>query len=387
MSRWKKLLWGIGLLVLALVGVFFWAYRGTRITLQSAEAFQFRRMLVSTVGDDGEYRFFYASNRRLAPGEGSVQERFVNERRDALELGSFDTAIEPSVGLGMFLNASDWFRDEEIRVRDVQPLARAAFVEQLRDQVERSPHRSLLIIVHGYREAFDSALRKTAFVGHVLDIDSPMLRLRLAGRSGGLAARATGEHSGRPGASGRGARRDARARRPGGAARAAVAARQQHGRRGGDRRLRVALGVPDLADAETEIEDVVLTAPDVEPRGLRARVSGRDHGARPEPDRLRLLQRPGPADEPPRQPARRLGESTSIRPARISRRRRSRPSSWSSPAASRHPGRRHPRQPDPQLPQLQPRDARSSSTIYSCGSTNSTDAPQPAAVHGQDPRR
>ena len=32
-----------------------------------------------------------------------------------------------------------------------------------------------MIVVHGFRERFPSALRKTAFVGHILDINSPVL--------------------------------------------------------------------------------------------------------------------------------------------------------------------------------------------------------------------
>jgi esterase/lipase superfamily enzyme len=59
-----------------------------------------------------------------------------------------------------------------------------AFVEQLKTLVNKSPRRSLLIVVHGYREAFPSALRKTAFVGHILDIDSPVMLFDWPGNQG-----------------------------------------------------------------------------------------------------------------------------------------------------------------------------------------------------------
>ena len=142
MTRFRKrLLYGIGLLLLILAGLFFWAYRGTRTTLLRAEAFQFRRMLVSQLGEDGAYRFFYVSNRSLEPGDGPFQERFGRDRQEDLELGFFDTLIVPSLGLGMLLNANDWFRDEEIQIRDVQRLQKPAFVAQVRLVVRASPHR------------------------------------------------------------------------------------------------------------------------------------------------------------------------------------------------------------------------------------------------------
>jgi hypothetical protein len=44
--------------------------------------------------------------------------------------------------------------------------------------------RWLLIVVHGFREAYESALRKTAFLGHVLDIDAPILLFDWPGNQG-----------------------------------------------------------------------------------------------------------------------------------------------------------------------------------------------------------
>jgi esterase/lipase superfamily enzyme len=75
----------------------------------------------------------------------------------------------------MLLNPSDWFLNEEIQLESFRTLAREQFVTELRGQVEASPLRSLLVVVHGFREAFPSALRKTAFLAHVLDIDTPVL--------------------------------------------------------------------------------------------------------------------------------------------------------------------------------------------------------------------
>ena len=170
----------ITLLILALLAVSgFIAYRmmfsGTNAAVRHAEAFLFRRMTVAALAGEGSYRFFYSTNR--APGEGSPDgiDVFSRERGGALSFGQFDTDVQPSLGLGMLINPTEWFQNEEIRITDSQRLPDEAFIEGLRAQVEESPHRGLLVVVHGFRERFPSALRKTVFVGHVLDHDRPLI--------------------------------------------------------------------------------------------------------------------------------------------------------------------------------------------------------------------
>jgi esterase/lipase superfamily enzyme len=143
--------------------------------LTHAEAFAFRRMTVSQLADQSAFRFFFATNRRPGATEGPLEERFLSEHESLMRFGSFDTRIEPSLGLGILINPSDWFLNEEIQLENVQGLERDTFVEKLRAQVHASPYRSVLVVTHGFREAHVSALRKTAFLAHVLDIDTPVL--------------------------------------------------------------------------------------------------------------------------------------------------------------------------------------------------------------------
>ncbi|MBT8365509.1 MAG: alpha/beta fold hydrolase, partial [Deltaproteobacteria bacterium] len=154
------------------------------MALERAEAFQFRRMIVARLGEEGKYRFFYVTNRSPGADDDPLEERFGREREEVVKFGFFDTRIEPSLGLGMMINPTEWFQNEEIQLLDVQPLDRPAFVAQVRGLVQKSPHRSLLVIVHGFRERFPSALRKTAFLGHVLDINSPVLVFDWPGNQG-----------------------------------------------------------------------------------------------------------------------------------------------------------------------------------------------------------
>ncbi|MFZ0613184.1 MAG: hypothetical protein WAM73_13180, partial [Desulfobacterales bacterium] len=103
-------------LVLLLAGVVIFFYRPTQQALERAEAFQFRRMVVTRlIGQEG-YRFFFATNRRLESGDGPIEERFGNQREETLKFGLFDTRIEPSLGIGMLINPTDWFQNEEIQL-------------------------------------------------------------------------------------------------------------------------------------------------------------------------------------------------------------------------------------------------------------------------------
>jgi hypothetical protein len=123
MTRFKRRLWvSMVLIILAalVLGAFFQV--STEAALERAEVFHFRRMLVTRQGDQGAYRFFYVTNRRTQRQEGAVEERFGNEREAGLRFGLFDTDIEPSLGIGMLVNPTDWFQNQEIQLRDVRAL-------------------------------------------------------------------------------------------------------------------------------------------------------------------------------------------------------------------------------------------------------------------------
>ena len=188
-SRFKRrLLWGTALVFVVLLGAGVWFYNtyftSTDAAIRHAEAFLFRRMTVAQLSEQGEYRFFYATNRVPGSDDASLDERFGQDREASLKFGNFDAEIKPSLGLGMLINPTEWFQNKEINLKSVRSLEQAAFVEQLRERVEDSPHRALLVIVHGFRERYPSALRKTAFLGHVLDINAPVLLFDWPGDQG-----------------------------------------------------------------------------------------------------------------------------------------------------------------------------------------------------------
>ena len=261
LNRW--LLISLLLVVIIAGALMLLFYRPTRLALERAEVFQFQRMLVTQQGEQGSYRFFFITNRKMENTDGPVEERFGNQRHERLQFGLFDTTIEPTLGLGMIINPTAWFQDEEIQLKQVKLLAQSEFIAEIQRQVQSSPMRSLLINVHGFRERFPAAMRKTAFLGYVLDIDSPILSFDWPGNQGSTP------------------RGYLRAQRVAGESGAELARtielviRQVQP----DRLWLVANSMgaevvvhafshlyreEDLADAQTEIENVVLTAPDVD---------------------------------------------------------------------------------------------------------------------------
>ena len=97
----RPILWLVMLLLLALAGMALYVYIvGTRTLLAHAEDFSFRRMAVAQVEDSEAFRFFYITNRVADNLDGPVDSRYQAARESDLKFGSFDTTIEPSLGLG-----------------------------------------------------------------------------------------------------------------------------------------------------------------------------------------------------------------------------------------------------------------------------------------------
>ena len=262
----RRLWWIISLILLVLLGAGYWFYNiyfvSTDMAIRHAEAFSFRRMTVAQLAEQGEYRFFYATNRRAGADADSLEERFGSEREASLKFGSFDAEIQPTLGLGMLINPTEWFQNEEIQLRGVSSLERADFIDQLRTLVQESPHRALLMVVHGFRERYPSALRKTAFLGHVLDINAPVLVFDWPGNQG---SSLSGYRRARNVAIESGAElaktlelviREVQPER------LWLIANSMGGQVVADA-FSLLYQQADLADTQIEIEDVVLTAPDV----------------------------------------------------------------------------------------------------------------------------
>ena len=105
----RSLRWIAALAAATLLPAGVWFYQAyfssNNAAIRHAEAFLFRRMSVSQLAEQGEYRFFFATNREQdESGEkASLLEQFGATRQEQLTFGYFDATIQPSLGLGMLL--------------------------------------------------------------------------------------------------------------------------------------------------------------------------------------------------------------------------------------------------------------------------------------------
>jgi esterase/lipase superfamily enzyme len=260
----KRLLIGVlAALVISGAWFYYFYFKSTSAAIRHAEDFLFRRMTVSQLSEQGHYRFFFVTNRLLESGDAPLEERFGTDRAETLEFGSFDASIEPSLGLGMMINPTAWFQNEEINLSEIQNFEKEQFVQNLLSFVEKSPGRSLLVVIHGFREGFDSAMRKTTFVASVLDINTPVLLFDWPGNqgsslSGYRRARSVAEESGADLA-----RAIEIIVREIGPDRLSLVANSM-GAQVVAEAFSILYAEADLADPEKEIDHVVLTAPDVD---------------------------------------------------------------------------------------------------------------------------
>lgn len=132
-----------------------------------------------SLGGENErtYRFFYASNREDT--EETFKER-GNVRGKEILHGTFDVHISPYTPIEPFA----WFDEYKMEWKGHKPLFDKDFNLKIKEAVQESPDKSLLIIVWGYRDWFQSAALKTAYTAYCLDINTPALLFDWPGNQG-----------------------------------------------------------------------------------------------------------------------------------------------------------------------------------------------------------
>ena len=137
----------------------------------------FAGRLPSVEGSQNVFRFFYATNRE------NSKDSFVgrgNLLADEISTGTFDVQISPYLSVEPFI----WFDTESLDWKGRHELDQEQFWQQITEAVQKSPKKSLLIIVWGFRDWFRSAALKTAYSSYVLDIDTPVLLFDWPGNQG-----------------------------------------------------------------------------------------------------------------------------------------------------------------------------------------------------------
>lgn len=168
----------LGVLLLAIAGVADFAIRNFTGTgpVPTRSAFSGRLPGVQE-GDFRRFQFFYTTNRE------SSEETFTgrgNTLSDKLTSGTFDVLISPYMPIQPFI----WFEETSMKLKDHSVMQEDEFRNKLKMAIQNSPKKSVLVVVWGFRDWFQSAALKTAYTAYALDIDTPVILFDWPGNQG-----------------------------------------------------------------------------------------------------------------------------------------------------------------------------------------------------------
>jgi esterase/lipase superfamily enzyme len=179
-SRSRLLLGGVYVASLAAVAVVAW-YIGRNLTgtgpVPQRSAFA-GRLPGTPDGGMRRYQFFYATNR--ATDDDATFNGQGNKLGKTIATGTYDVRVSPYMPIQPWV----WFDTTNVQWADRQEVAQDETLARLRTAVQASPQKSLLVVVWGYRDWFQSAALKTAYTAYVLDINTPVLLFDWPGNQG-----------------------------------------------------------------------------------------------------------------------------------------------------------------------------------------------------------
>jgi esterase/lipase superfamily enzyme len=126
--------------------------------------------------EEGKYRvidIFYASSRKIEEDKkGKLQ--FTSKMGEETTTGLFDVKISPSLKIGKML-PKRFEKKKEIGIQSLKGLDGDAFIGALKDAVDESPHKSLLVLVFGFKDDAEAVAIETAYFSYMLDVNTPVL--------------------------------------------------------------------------------------------------------------------------------------------------------------------------------------------------------------------
>jgi esterase/lipase superfamily enzyme len=125
---------------------------------------------------EGSYRvadIFYSTSRKVETRKDSSPS-FKPEMGEKLTGGVLEVRIDPRIRIGKMLPRR-FKRKGEIGIQDIQQLDNDVFIKKLSDEVKTSPHNSLLVLVFGFKDDFESVAIEAAYFAYQLDVNTPIL--------------------------------------------------------------------------------------------------------------------------------------------------------------------------------------------------------------------
>lgn len=125
---------------------------------------------------DGSYRvidIFYVTDRDVLDAD-SPSPMFGKKIAKNMTYGALNVKINPRVSIGTML-PKKLKRRGVIGVQEVSKLDDEAFIRKLSEAVAASPHKSLMLVVFGYKDNFEATAIKASYFTYLLDINTPVL--------------------------------------------------------------------------------------------------------------------------------------------------------------------------------------------------------------------
>jgi Uncharacterized protein conserved in bacteria len=142
----------------------------------------YKRLLYTV---EGRYRvidILYATSRK--PDESKAPAVFyTNDIAKGMSTGSLNIKIDPALKIETMLPYR-LKRNGMIGIQNIDKTDESAFIKKLSDAVNASPHKSLLVVVFGYKDDFEATAIKAAYFAYLLDINTPVLLFDWPGDQG-----------------------------------------------------------------------------------------------------------------------------------------------------------------------------------------------------------
>jgi esterase/lipase superfamily enzyme len=133
----------------------------------------YKRIPYRVSGNHRVVDVFYATTR--TPEKGSDKTLpFGSGLSDKTSLGRMSLKIDPSVKMGKMLPAKLKARDE-LGVETANAMDDETFIKDLAAAVAASPHKSLLVVVFGYNDDFETNAIMAGWFSYMLDVNTPVL--------------------------------------------------------------------------------------------------------------------------------------------------------------------------------------------------------------------
>ncbi|UCH12860.1 MAG: alpha/beta hydrolase [Candidatus Omnitrophota bacterium] len=125
---------------------------------------------------EGTYRVldvFYATSRKI-DNNTRFPKSFRPELGEKMAYGIVNVKIDPALRIGKML--PNWYKKRNLLgVQEAGFLQEDIFMKELSNTINTSPHKSLLIVVFGYKDNFEYIAIETAYFAYLLDVNTPVL--------------------------------------------------------------------------------------------------------------------------------------------------------------------------------------------------------------------